>query len=277
MDFIVSYKGSRRLQKDGDEHKFPRTQYLIQSVQRHKDAYNMPILQDWNTFRWSRVALLSAPAAKLIRMKVHVFSDSTLCVGVWNPDPSNNWIGQKNEELGERTWICRKMNFGSARSAIHSARTTRCCYPSNQDAYSETLERANSRIFRWEDHVHVHVLNDIEWTNIGASLGLRQKNMWWNGRYSERQGKYDIAALQMTCASGILPTRYFQRQPIFLGGKEEAITISKGTFDNNKQFALYVQTNMSVVWHWKSGTYTKNSGRRRANRSRTRAVDIDFP
>ena len=56
-----------------------------------KDAYDMKILQDWNTFRWSRIMLLNDPAAKLIRMKAHVFSDSTLCVGVSNPDPSKNW------------------------------------------------------------------------------------------------------------------------------------------------------------------------------------------
>ena len=76
----------------------PRTQDWIQSAQRQvktlidrKDAYNMQVLQDWNTFRWSRITLLSGPAAKLFRMKDHVFSDSTLCVGVSNPDPSNYW------------------------------------------------------------------------------------------------------------------------------------------------------------------------------------------
>ena len=74
---------------------FPKTQGLIQSEQRQvttlidcKDAYNMQILQDWNIFRWSIITLLRDRAAKLIRMKVRVFSDSTLCVGVSNPDPS---------------------------------------------------------------------------------------------------------------------------------------------------------------------------------------------
>ena len=28
------------------------------------------------------------------------------------------------------------------------------------------------------------------------------------------------------------------------------MTICKGTFDKNKQFALHVQTNLAVVWHW---------------------------
>ena len=51
-------------------HRFPRSQDLIQSVQRQvktlivrNDAYNMYILQDWNTLRWSRLTLLSDPAA----------------------------------------------------------------------------------------------------------------------------------------------------------------------------------------------------------------------
>ena len=47
--------------------------------------------QDCETLRWSTITLLSDPAAKIIRMKVHVFTDSTSCVGVTNPDPSNNW------------------------------------------------------------------------------------------------------------------------------------------------------------------------------------------
>ena len=76
----------------------PSTQVLIQSVQRQVhtlferiDTYMMQVLQDWKTFRWSRITLLSDPAAKLMRMKVHVFSDSTLCVGISNLDPSNHW------------------------------------------------------------------------------------------------------------------------------------------------------------------------------------------
>ena len=70
---------------------------LRQAVQRQvktlinrKDAHNKQILKDWNTFPWSRIMLLSDPAAELIRMKVHV-SDSILCVGVSNPNASNNW------------------------------------------------------------------------------------------------------------------------------------------------------------------------------------------
>ena len=43
-----------------------------------------------------------------------------------------------------------------------------------------------------------------------------------------------------------------------------------------KQFTMYLQSNLPMVWDWKSDTNNTNSGRRRANRSRTRPVDIDY-
>ena len=83
------------LSKDHEEFKrvamnknFPKTQVLIQSVQRPvqtliepKDAYNIQVSQDRKTFLASR---MSNAATELIRMKVHVYSDSTLCVGILN-------------------------------------------------------------------------------------------------------------------------------------------------------------------------------------------------
>ena len=133
IHFILADNGSRRLRKDGDEKKFPGTQDLIQSGQRQlkvlidrQDAYNMQILRDWNTIRWSRTSSLSDPAAKLICMKVYVFSDSTLCVGVSNSDPSNDWATKVGRCMA-RPWICGTNEFGSPRSAIQLART-RCFY-----------------------------------------------------------------------------------------------------------------------------------------------------
>ena len=75
---------------------FSRTQVQRQSqtlIERN-DACNTHVLQDWSALRWSRITLLSDPAAKMIRMTVHVFSDSTLCVGVSNPDPTNIWVAK---------------------------------------------------------------------------------------------------------------------------------------------------------------------------------------
>ena len=66
----------------------------------------MQILRDWNTFRWSRITLLSGdPAAKVIRVKVHMFSDSTLCVGVSNLDPSNKWATQLEDVWNEHEFV----------------------------------------------------------------------------------------------------------------------------------------------------------------------------
>ena len=66
---------------------FPRTLVFMESVQRQaqtlinrKDTYNMQVSQDWKTFRWSRITLLSDTATEWIRMKVHVCSNNTLRV-----------------------------------------------------------------------------------------------------------------------------------------------------------------------------------------------------
>ena len=93
---------------------------MIQSVRRHvnilidgKDAYNMQVFQDWNTFRWSRITLLSDPAAKLIRMKV-IFSESTSCVGVsWRMCGSNMDLSKNS------IWQPEKCNsFGTCHQAL---------------------------------------------------------------------------------------------------------------------------------------------------------------
>ena len=61
---------------------FPTTQALIQSVQQQGQAvvdsnisYNMKVRE---TLRLSSITLLNDTAATLIRLKIHVVSDSTL-------------------------------------------------------------------------------------------------------------------------------------------------------------------------------------------------------
>ena len=61
----------------------------------------MQILQDWTTFRWSRITLLSDPGAKVIKLKFRVFPDSTSRFGVSNPDPSNKWATQLEDVWNE--------------------------------------------------------------------------------------------------------------------------------------------------------------------------------
>ena len=111
-----------------------RTQDSIQSVQRQvrniDRSHNMQIFQEWNTFRGSRSTLLSDPAAKLIRIKAHVFSDS--------PDPSSTWATTLEDASNEHGYLSNN------RSAILLARTTRCFFHSNQESFSGIFERANS-------------------------------------------------------------------------------------------------------------------------------------
>ena len=77
----------------------------MKTLIERKDAYNMQILQDWNTFRRSSVTLPSDPASKLIRMKVCVFSDSALCLGVSNPDPRDKWATKLEDVWNEHGFV----------------------------------------------------------------------------------------------------------------------------------------------------------------------------
>ena len=77
-----------------------------------KDAYNMQILEDWNSFRWSRFTL-SNPAAKLMRMKVGVFSDS------------DSWA-MKLEDVWNEHGFVEKLNLAAREGQFILGRTTRC-------------------------------------------------------------------------------------------------------------------------------------------------------
>ena len=89
----------RGFQPNGDEQQFPKntrfhtvratTSANTDRTQRCTQCAGIAGLE--KTFRSSRITLVRNPAAELIRMKAHVSSDSTWCVGISNPDPSNNW------------------------------------------------------------------------------------------------------------------------------------------------------------------------------------------
>ena len=118
-----------------------------------KDSYNMQILQDWKTFRWSGNTWLSNAAAKSIRMKVHVFSGSTSCVGVSHPDPSNTWATQL-EEVRSEPGFNEKLNLAAWEVQSRSI-------------FQKIRERANSRTFWWKNHIRVYVqLHCNGWKSI---------------------------------------------------------------------------------------------------------------
>ena len=95
--FILANTGLRRLQKDGNEQELPKVARFdavrttrSENTNRSKRHIQFAHMAGLDTL-WSRITLLSGPAATLVRMKVHVFSDSTVCVGVSNPNPSEIW------------------------------------------------------------------------------------------------------------------------------------------------------------------------------------------
>ena len=120
-----------------------------------KDACNLQVLQDWTTFRWSWISLLSHPAAELIRMNVHLESRSI--------QPLGNTSGGR----AERTWISRKIGLEAREIQNHLTRTAGCSYHSDQEAYSGILERANSRVFSMKGSLLMSLFNGIEWTKKG--------------------------------------------------------------------------------------------------------------
>ena len=82
-------------------------------TKEHEDFKRMVMKRGFprtqNLTRVQRLTLLSGPAAKLIRIKVHVFSDSTMCVAVSSPDPSNKWA---------TNWRMNGMNMDLSKNGI---------------------------------------------------------------------------------------------------------------------------------------------------------------
>ena len=51
-------------------------------------------------------------------MKAHVFSETTLCVGISNPDPSNTWATKLDEVWNEHGFD-EKLNVAARKVKIH--------------------------------------------------------------------------------------------------------------------------------------------------------------
>ena len=151
---------------------FPRTQDLTQSAQRQvqtlmerKDSHNRQVLQDWNTFRGSTITLLSDPATELVRMKVHVFSDSTLCVGVSNPDPSNKWA-TKLEDAWNKHKFAELLNLAARQVQINGHVPPGASTLDIKKHIQTHLNGRNPESFG-ERNFFMSIFNDIEWTKKG--------------------------------------------------------------------------------------------------------------
>ena len=142
-----------------------------------------------------RITLLSDPANS---MKVLVFSDSTLC-GVSHPDR-------------ERTWICREIEFGSPRSAIHFCMHYKALFTTQIEKHIQGHLNGQNPESVKERITFVSMCNDIEWTKKGNTetclhnaqdvaafatlfkprhwcfLELASVNTCWNRNSNEPQG-----------------------------------------------------------------------------------------
>ena len=250
------------------DRSFPWTQDLIQSVQRQvktlierKDAYNVQVLQDWNMFRWSRISLLCDPAAKMIRMKVHVFSDSTSCVGVSNPDPSNN-CATKWEDVWNEHGHVEKFNLAAREVQFIWDALKRQI----QKHFGRTPGSSNETI------IFMCMFNDFDWTKKGDTetclhnpkevvafatrfkprdwcfVEPKSENSWWNGNSNEPQGKWDTVALQV-----VDKFKCHASHPIFPAGPLSLGQLRKGgsnfhfqgTSDNKKPL---IKTTLASNW-----------------------------
>ena len=204
---------------------FPRIQDLIQSVQRQmqtmiqrKDVYNMQIWQDWNTFRWSRITLLNDSAAKLITMKVHVFSDSQLCVGV---------SIQIHRIMEQQNWRILGTNMDLVDKLNLTAREVQFFLHVVPGASTLHIKKHLQRYLNGRNHIPVRTGSySCQW--LTTSSGQRKAKSictmpkkwlepasaitWWNGNPNKPQAQRDCIALQVVhtfkCHTSI---QYFQR------------------------------------------------------------------
>ena len=108
-----------------------------------KETYNVQILQDWKTFRWSRITVLSDPVAKLIRMKgSRVFRFHMMC---WSqPDPSNDWATKLEDVWNEN---------GSAETLDLTSREVQFIW--------HLLSSASTLDIKKHNHTHLNMQNRI--------------------------------------------------------------------------------------------------------------------
>ena len=104
MGHILAEQVSRGVQTSGYEKKFSKNTSLNAvhaatgaNTDRTQRCIQYASMARLETFRWSRFTLLSDPVPKLLRMKVHVFSYSTLRAWISSPDPSNSYEDSINK------------------------------------------------------------------------------------------------------------------------------------------------------------------------------------
>ena len=99
MGFILAHNESRRLQKKTAMNKIFQRRTIWwnrtttkENIDQPRNACNVQILQNLNTFRWSRMTLMNDPSTRWIKIKIHVFSDSTLFGSLKIQRHTKNWL-----------------------------------------------------------------------------------------------------------------------------------------------------------------------------------------
>ena len=124
------------------------------------------------------------------------------------------------------------------------------------------------------------------WTEHWCFLELASEKTWWTGHLNEPQGRWDSVANGWPFQVSHFPPDISSDRAIIAWTIEERrkrlpfpgyIRQQDDSHQDHigNQFLAYLQSNTSVVWDSKSGTYTENSRRRRANRSGPWAAVID--
>ena len=87
----------------------------------------------------------------------------------------------------DRTRICRKIEFGSPRGAIHLARTARCSTIQIKE-HSQNYQKEQNPEYFDERIIFMSVFNDIEWTKATPKSVHIMPKKWQHTRPSSSQG-----------------------------------------------------------------------------------------
>ena len=132
---------------------------IVNNVRRKFEIWRASVMlcKDWKTFRCSRMTVLSDPAAKLIKMKVQVFS---------NPDSSNKWATEVEDVWNEHGFV-EQFNFAPREvqfiwHVLPDASTLDVKKRIQRSLNGQNPESLGERIMLRS------VLHDIEWTKKKA-------------------------------------------------------------------------------------------------------------
>ena len=234
----------------------------------------MQVLQAWKTLRWPRLTLLTGPAAGLVKMKVHVYSDSILRVGVSNPGPSN--IGQQNWRMyGTNTDVSKhlflqpeKCNSFGTYYQVFPFLTARYIFSGIWTGNIQNL----SKIGSYSCHCSTTLIGHTCLHNakeVAAFATQFKPGQWCFLKDTGIPSHYRW----LTYFSVTLHLKYFQHGPLSIGQlrtRRNTLPLPRyireqedsHQYHVGKHFTMFPQSNLPVIWYRKIGAYTERIGRR---------------